>query len=103
MTAEVRYVFDDEELEHVVENMAEQQVRRLPVMNRQKRLVGLVSLGDLAKGRQSPLAGRALSGIARQGGQHTGASSSSGRSQVDQGNMLKDIPASDRDRQREIA
>jgi len=35
--------------------MAEQQVRRLPVMNRQKRLVGVVSLGDIAKGRLSPL------------------------------------------------
>ena len=38
MTADVRYVFEDEDLEHVAENMAEQQVRRLPVMNRQKRL-----------------------------------------------------------------
>ena len=103
MTAAVRYVFEDEDLEHVAENMAEQQVRRLPVMNRQKRLVGVVSLGDMAKGRHSPLAGRALSGIARQGGQHTGALSSSGRSQVDQGNLPKDVPASDRDRQREIA
>jgi len=102
MTADVRYVFEDEDLEHVAENMAEQQVRRLPVMNRQKRLVGVVSLGDMAKRRQSPLAGRALSGIARQGGQHTGASSS-GRSQADQGNLPKDVPASDRDRQREIA
>ena len=104
MTADVRYVFEDEDLEHVAENMAEQQVRRMPVMNRQKRLVGVVSLGDVAKGRLSPLAGRALGGIARQGGQHTGASSSSGRSQmVDQGNLPKDVPASDRDRQREIA
>jgi len=103
MTADIRYVFEDEDLEHVAENMAEQQVRRLPVMNRQKRLVGLVSLGDMAKGRRSPLAGRALSGIARQGGQHTGALSSSGRSQVDQGKLPKDVPASDHDRQREIA
>jgi len=104
MTADVRYVFEDEDLEHVAENMAEQQVRRLPVMNRQKRLVGVVSLGDMAKGRRSSLAGRALSGVARQGGQHTGASSSSsGRSDVDQGNLPKDVPASDRDRQREIA
>jgi CBS domain-containing protein len=103
MTADVRYVFEDEDLEHVAENMAAQQVRRLPVMNRQKRLVGVVSLGDMAKGRWSPLAGRALSGVARQGGQHAGASRSSGRSQVDQGTLLKDVPASDRDRQREIA
>jgi len=103
MTADIRYVFEDEDLEHVAENMAEQRVRRLPVMNRQKRLVGVISLGDMAKGRQSPLAGRALSGITRQGGQHTGALSSSGRSQVGQKNLPRDVPASDRDRQREIA
>jgi len=66
MTADIRYVFEDEDLEHVAENMAEQQVRRLPVMNRQKRLVGVVSLGDLAK-RKEPLAGQALS----EGGQHS--------------------------------
>ncbi|HEX4172523.1 MAG TPA: CBS domain-containing protein [Acetobacteraceae bacterium] len=70
MTADVRYVFEDEELEHVAENMAEQQVRRLPVMNRQKRLVGVVSLGDIAK-RRERLAGKALSGISSQGGQHS--------------------------------
>jgi CBS domain-containing protein len=70
MTTDVRYVFEDEGLEHVAENMAEQQVRRLPVMNRQKRLVGVVSLGDIAK-RRDQLAGRALHGISRQGGQHS--------------------------------
>jgi CBS-domain-containing membrane protein len=51
--------------------MAEQQVRRLPVLNRDKRLVGIVSLGDLATEGQTPrLAGRALGGIAREGGLH---------------------------------
>jgi len=54
----------------VAENMAEQQVRRLPVMNRQKRLVGVVSVGDIAK-RTQPLAGKALSGISREQGQHS--------------------------------
>jgi len=70
MTTDVRYVFDDEGLEHVADNMAEQQVRRLPVMNRQKRLVGVVSLGDIAR-RRAHLAGKALSGISKQGGQHS--------------------------------
>src|SRR5690349_21075283 len=65
MTADIRYVFEDEDLEHVAENMAEQQVRRLPVMNRQKRLVGVVSVGDIAR-RTQPLAGKALSGISRE-------------------------------------
>jgi CBS domain-containing protein len=70
MTSDVRYVFEDEDLEHVAENMAEQRVRRLPVMNRQKRVVGVVSLGDIAR-RQQPLAGKALIGISRERGPHT--------------------------------
>jgi CBS-domain-containing membrane protein len=41
MSQEVKYCFEDEEVAHVVENMADLQVRRLPVMNRDKRLVGL--------------------------------------------------------------
>jgi CBS domain-containing protein len=70
MTPDVRYVFEDEDLEHVADNMAEQQVRRLPVVNRSKRLVGIVSLGDIATQRSGSGAGRALRGIARPGGRH---------------------------------
>ena len=47
-TEQVLYCYDDEELDHVAKNMSEQQVRRLPVVNRDKRLVGIVSIGDLA-------------------------------------------------------
>lgn len=71
MTPEVRYVYEDEEVDHVAENMANQQVRRLPVMNRHKRLVGVVSIGDIAKGPNSGAAANALKGVAREGGQHT--------------------------------
>jgi len=73
MTPEVRYVFEDEDLRHVADTMAEQQVRRLPVMNRNKRLVGVVSLSDIAKEGQAGEAGRALGGVAREGGRHTQA------------------------------
>jgi CBS domain-containing protein len=48
MTEQVKYCFEDEDLDHVSKNMADIQMRRLPAMNRQKRLVGIVSLGDLA-------------------------------------------------------
>ncbi len=71
MTADVRYVFEDEDLDHVAANMAEQQVRRMPVMNREKRLVGVISLGDISQGRQPHLASKALRGVARRSGQHT--------------------------------
>src|SRR5262245_65120665 len=48
MSPEVKYCFEDEDVAHVAENMAELQVRRLPVMNHDNRLVGIVSLADLA-------------------------------------------------------
>jgi CBS domain-containing protein len=71
MTKEVMYCFEDEDVDHVVENMGDIQVRRLPVMDRQKRLVGIISIGDLATAHSPESAGIALSGIAQPGGMHT--------------------------------
>src|SRR5947199_10740830 len=51
MTEDVKYCFDYQELEDVTRNMADLQVRRLPVLNRDKRLVGILSLGDIATNR----------------------------------------------------
>lgn len=66
MSAEPKYVFEDENLEHVADNMAEQQVRRLPVVNRNKRLVGVVSIGDLTRaGQRGQVSGRAMRGNSR--------------------------------------
>jgi CBS domain-containing protein len=48
MSRDVKYCFDDEEIDEVLHNMGDLQVRRLPVLNRGKRLVGIISLGDLA-------------------------------------------------------
>jgi len=70
MSAEVKYCFDDEDVAHVAENMAELQIRRLPVVNRDKRLVGIVSLGDLAIEGSLPKSAKALHGISQPGGQH---------------------------------
>lgn len=72
MTREVKYCFDDENLSHVCANMSEIQVRRLPVMDRNKRLVGIVSLSDLA--HQSPTTARALHGITQRSQQHNQSS-----------------------------
>jgi len=71
MSPEVRYCFDDDDVADVADNMAEQQVRRLPVVNREKRLVGIISLADIAREREPRAAGEALQGIARPGGLHT--------------------------------
>lgn len=69
-TEKVLYCYDDEELEHVASNMGDKQVRRLPVVNRDKRLVGILSLGDLAN-RERKAATRAVSGVSKPGGQHS--------------------------------
>ena len=71
MTEDVKYCFDDQEVEEVMRNMADIQVRRLPVLNRDKRLVGILSLGDIAISPDSKDAGEALRGISRPGGEHT--------------------------------
>lgn len=61
MTPGVRGVFEDEAIGRAAANMAEQNVNRLPVLDREERLVGVLSLGDLAlNGNQRWLAGRAL-------------------------------------------
>jgi CBS domain-containing protein len=63
MTKDIKYCFEDEEMEHVITNMAEIQVRRLPVMNRKKRLVGVITLADAALNYSPESAGGALSEI----------------------------------------
>jgi CBS domain-containing protein len=71
MNGEVKYCFDDQEVEEVLGMMGDLQLRRLPVLNRDKRLVGIVSLGDLAGNGQARRAGDALSDISRPGGLHS--------------------------------
>ena len=70
MSGEPRYVFEDEPVERAAAVMAEQQVKRVPVLNRDKRLVGIASLGDLARGGGGGAAGEALDGVSRPGGPH---------------------------------
>lgn len=69
MTADVKYCFDDEEVSEVARNMGDEQVRRLPVVDRNKRLVGVVSLADAAR-RDPSLAGIGLQGVTNPGGPH---------------------------------
>jgi CBS domain-containing protein len=72
MSSEVKYCFEDDDIEDVTRNMGDIQVRRLPVVNRDKRLVGIVSLGDLARSAEDPKrVGAALEGISRSGGPHS--------------------------------
>jgi CBS domain-containing protein len=48
MTRQVHYVFEDQDADEAAQVMEDQQVRRVPVLDRNKRLVGIVSLGDVA-------------------------------------------------------
>ena len=67
--SKVLYCYEDEELDHVAKNMGNEQVRRLPVVNREKRLVGIVSLGDVSQ-REVRAAGKAVKGVSKPGGAH---------------------------------
>ena len=72
MSRDVCYCFDDQSIGEVAANMGEIKVRRLPVVNHDKRLVGILSLGDMAlaegHGKQTT---EALCGICEPGGQHS--------------------------------
>jgi CBS domain-containing protein len=70
MTAEVKYCYDDQDLDKVTANMGDIQVRRLPVLSRDKRLVGIIALGDIAQTKACNGTGEALSRISRPGGLH---------------------------------
>lgn len=70
MSSEVLYCFEDQNVDAVAKNMADQQVRRLPVLSREKRLVGIVSLGDIARQAMPRMTGATLSAISKPGGAH---------------------------------
>ncbi|AYF86735.1 CBS domain-containing protein [Pseudomonas sp. JS3066] len=65
MSGDVRYCFEDEDVQHVAANMAQIQLRRLPVLNREKRLVGVVSLGNIVASRSEHASATVLQGVAR--------------------------------------
>jgi CBS domain-containing protein len=65
MSPGVLYCFSDQTVESVLDNMGDQQIRRLPVIDRDKRLVGVVSLGDLALSGKRKAAGEALQEISQ--------------------------------------
>lgn len=65
MTPDVKYCFQDQEIDEIAANMADVQVRRLPVVDRDKQLVGILALGDIATCEDGVCATEALSGISR--------------------------------------
>ena len=66
MSESVYYCFEDEDAERAADVMAEHKVRRLPVLNRDKRLTGVVALGDLAR---AGVADKAIASVSEPTGQ----------------------------------
>ena len=69
MTDKVLYCSEDEEIEDAADNMASLKIRRLPVVDENKRLVGVLSLGDIAFKHNAATAGVALEQVCDPRGQ----------------------------------
>lgn len=66
MTKQILYCRDTDEIEDIALNMTKNKVRRLPVLDKDKRMVGIISLGDLAahsKDTDNLMCGKALGHI----------------------------------------
>jgi len=70
MTDEIICARDDDDVEDIASRMSDAQVRRLPVIDRDERLCGIVSLGDLSRGTDEGTASEALQGVSEPGGRH---------------------------------
>jgi len=73
MSTDVCWCYEDENVEGVLRRLGDEQIRRMPVLNRDKRLVGIVSMADLSENAQPQQTGSTLSAISRHGGQHSQA------------------------------
>jgi CBS domain-containing protein len=61
---------EDDDVDDVASRMSEAQVRRLPVIDQNERLCGIVSLGDLSREADEDAANEALEGVSEPGGKH---------------------------------
>ena len=61
---------EDEDVQTVAKRMSDEQVRRLPVLDAEDRLCGIVSLGDLSRETRGEAAKEALEGVSAPGGSH---------------------------------
>ena len=70
MTDDVICVREDDNVEDIASKMSEAQVRRLPVIDSNERLCGIISLGDLSRQTDGGTANEALEGVSEPGVQH---------------------------------
>jgi CBS domain-containing protein len=70
MTGELVVLHIDDDVQNAASKMSQAQVRRLPVLDEEKRLCGIVSLGDLSREADDDCASEALEGVSQPGGKH---------------------------------
>ncbi len=70
MSSDIVCARDTDDVLAVAQRMSDAQVRRLPVVDADDRLVGMVSLGDLSREAQQSAASTALEGVSERGGSH---------------------------------
>ena len=63
MSKTIAYCFDDQEIDDAAHLMEDKHIRRLAVLNRKKRLVGLLSLTDIAQHCSHDLSGEVLAAV----------------------------------------
>jgi len=63
MTSGIIYCHENEEIEDAVRIMEQHEVRRLPVINENKRMVGILSLGDISHAAPRQLSGEVLQSV----------------------------------------
>jgi CBS domain-containing protein len=71
MTTEVLYCYADDSVDEAADRMGELQVRRLPVLSRDKRLVGIISIGDVSQAARESETGETLAEISKPGGRRS--------------------------------
>lgn len=70
LSREVLYCFEDQDLEHIAKSMGVAKVRRVPVLTRENRVAGMLSLGDVAL-RAPEVAAAAVVNVSKRGGPHS--------------------------------
>lgn len=63
MTRGVAYCFEDDDIEHAIQLMEERRIRRLPVLNKGKRMVGMLAMGDISHAATHELSGEFMEAV----------------------------------------
>lgn len=70
LSGEVLFCYDDQDIGHVAQSMGVAKIRRVPVLRRDRRVVGMLSLADVARA-SGDAAGAALASLSKPGGPHS--------------------------------